>query len=168
MVERAAHNGFVVGSIPTKPKYKVKFTVKTYKYLTLKTYFKKFRFFFLYNTTIQKNNFKITQELKKLELKYWKLYNTLTVLIMQTSIYRNYTSLINGLVMIVRPNVSMTLNTLAQFNDILTLVGIKVNNKLYSSKQINLIIEFEYIKDFLGLIKTAKFSLRVLKFSNLI
>ena len=166
MVERAAHNGFVVGSIPTKPKYKVKFTVKTYKHLTLKTYFKKFRFFFLYNTIIQKHNFKITQELKKLEFKYCKLYNTITALIMQNSIYRNYTSLINGLIMIVLPKISMNLNTLAQFNDIVTLVGIKVNNKLYSNKQVNLIIKFEYIKDSLSLIKTVKQSLRVLKFSN--
>ena len=108
----------------------MQFTVKTYKHLTLKTYFKKFRFFFLYNTIIQKNNFKITQELKKLELKYCKLYNTLTVLIMYNSIYRNYISLINGLIMIVLPKITMNLNTLLQFNDIVTLVGVKVNNKL--------------------------------------
>ena len=146
----------------------MKFTVKTYKHLTIKTYFKKFRFFFLYNTIIQKNNFKIIQELKKQELKYCKLYNTLTILIMQNSIYRNYTSLINGLIMIVLPKTSMNLNTLVQFNDIITLVAIKVNNFLYSSKQINLIIKFEYLKDSLCLIKTVKHSLRVLKFSNLI
>jgi hypothetical protein len=142
----------------------VKFTVKTYKHLTLKTYFKKFRFFFLYNTIIQKNNFKITQELKKLELKYCKLYNTLTVLIMQNSIYRNYTSLINGLIMIVLPTISMNINTLVQFKDIITLVGLKINNKLYSSNQINFIVKFEYIKDSLNLIKTVKLSLRILKF----
>lgn len=87
---------------------------------------------------------------------------------MQNSIYRNYTSLINGLIMIVLPKTSMNLNTLVQFNDIITLVAIKVNNKLYSSKQINLIIKFEYLKDSLCLIKTVKHSLRVLKFSNLI
>ncbi len=146
----------------------MKFSVKTYKYLTLKTYFKKFRFFFLYNTIIQKNNFKITQELKKLELKYCKLFNTLTVLIMQNSIYRNYMSLINGLIMIVLPKTLMNLNTLVQFHDIVTPVGVKVNNKLYSGKQINLIIKFEYIKDYLSLIKTVKLSLRILKFSNFI
>ena len=48
--------------------------------------------------------------------------------------------------MIVLPKTSMNLNTLVQFNDIITLVAIKVNNKLYSSKQINLIIKFEYLK----------------------
>ena len=144
----------------------MKFTVKTYKHLTLKTYFKKFRFFFLYNTIIQKNNFKITQELKKLELKYCKLYNTLTVLIMYNSIYRNYISLINGLIMIVLPKITMNLNTLLQFNDIVTPVGVKVNNKLYSSKQINLIIKFEYLKDSLSLIKTVKLSLRCLLYTS--
>jgi hypothetical protein len=70
--------------------------------------------------------------------------------------------------MIVLPKITMNLNTLLQFNDIVTPVGVKVNNKLYSSKQINLIIKFEYLKDSLSLIKTVKLSLRVLKFSNLI
>ena len=146
----------------------MKFTVKTYKHLTLKIYFKKFRFFFLYNTIVQKNNFKTLQELKNLELKHYKLYNTLTVIIMQNSIYRNYTSLINGLMMLVLSKTTMHLNTLAQFNDIITLVGVKINNKIYSIKQINLVIEFKYIKDSLDLIRTVKLSLRVLKFSNLI
>jgi hypothetical protein len=146
----------------------VRFSVKTYKHLALKTYFKKFRFFFLYNTIVQKNNFKIPQELKNLELKHCKLYNTLTIIIMQNSIYRNYTSLINGLVMIVIPKNTMNLNTLAQFNDTVTLVGVKINNKIYSINQLNLVIKFKYMKDSLDFIKTVKLSLRVLKFSNLI
>ena len=87
---------------------------------------------------------------------------------MQNSIYQNYTSLINGLVMMVLPKTTMNLNTLAQFNDIVTLVGVKINNKIYSIKQINLVIKFNYVKDSLNLIKTVKLSLRVLKFSNLI
>lgn len=146
----------------------MKFTVKTYKHLTLKIYFKEFGFFFLYNTIVQKNNFKIPQELKTLELRHCKLYNTLAIIIMQNSIYRNYTSLINGLVMIVLPKTTMNLNTLVQFNDIVTPVGVKINNKIYSIKQINLVIKFKYMKDSLDLIKTVKLSLRVLKFSNLI
>ena len=146
----------------------MKFTVKTYKHSALKICFKKFRFFFLYNTIVEKNNFKILQELKTLELRHCKLYNTLTIIIMQNSIYQNYTSLINGLVMMVLPKTTMNLNTLAQFNDIVTLVGVKINNKIYSIKQINLVIKFNYVKDSLNLIKTVKLSLRVLKFSNLI
>lgn len=144
----------------------MKFTVKTYKYLTLKIYFKKFRFFFLYNTIVQKTNLKILQELKNLELKHYKIYNTLIIIIMRNSIYQNYTSLINGLMMLVSSKTTMHLNTLAQFNDIITPVGVKINNKIYSIKQINLVIKFKYIKDSLDLIKTVKLSLRVLKFSN--
>jgi hypothetical protein len=146
----------------------VKFTVKTYKHTALKICFKKFRFFFLYNTIIQKNNFKITQELKNLDLKYCKLYNTLTIIILRNSIYRNYTSLINGLVMIVLPKTTLNLKILAQFNDIVTLVGVKINNKIYSIKQINLIIKFKYKKDSLNLVKTISLSLRALKFSSFI
>jgi hypothetical protein len=146
----------------------VKFTVKTYKHAALKICFKKFRFFFLYNTIIQKNNFKITQELKNLDLKYCKLYNTLTIIIMRNSIYRNYTSLINGLVMIVMPKTTLNLNILTQFKDIVTLVGVKINNKIYSIKQINLLIKFKYKKDSLNLVKTIRLSLSALKFSSFI
>lgn len=146
----------------------MKFSVKTFKHLTLKFYFKKIGFFFLYNTIVQKNSFKILQELKTLELGHCKLCNTLTIILMQNSIYRNYTSLINGLVLLVLPNTTMNLNTLTQFGDTATLVGIKMNNKIYSIKQINLTIKFKYVKDSLDLMITVKLSLRILKFSNLV
>jgi hypothetical protein len=70
--------------------------------------------------------------------------------------------------MIVIPKNTMNLNTLAQFNDTVTLVGVKINNKIYSINQLNLVIKFKYMKDSLDFIKTVKLSLRVLKFSNLI
>ena len=164
MVERAAHNGFVVGSIPTKPKNKkVKFTIKTYKLSKIKKHFKKSHFFFLYNTITPKNNIKTTQELKKLDLKYYKLYNTLTRQTLKNSIYQNYQPLINGLVMLVLPRTTINLNTLAHLNDIVTLTGIKINNKIYSTKQINPFIKFEYVKDYTNLVKTIKSSLKQLK-----
>jgi hypothetical protein len=70
--------------------------------------------------------------------------------------------------MLVLPKTTLNLNILTQFNDIVTLVGVKMNNKIYSIKQINLIIKFKYKKDSLNLVKTISLSLRVLKFSNFI
>ena len=70
--------------------------------------------------------------------------------------------------MIVLPKTTLNLKILAQFNDIVTLVGVKINNKIYSIKQINLIIKFKYKKDSLNLVKTISLSLRALKFSSFI
>lgn len=70
--------------------------------------------------------------------------------------------------MIVLPKTTLNLKILAQFNDIVTLVGVKINNKIYSIKQINLIIKFKYKKDSLNLVKTISMSLRALKFSSII
>jgi len=71
--------------------------------------------------------------------------------------------LINGLVMLVLPRTTINLNTLTHLNDIVTLTGIKINNKIYSTKQINPFIKFEYVKDYTNLVKTIKSSLKQLK-----
>ena len=48
-VERTAHNGFVVGSSPTKPsQQEMDFNLKTYKYFRIKRYLKEINFFFFF------------------------------------------------------------------------------------------------------------------------
>jgi hypothetical protein len=110
---------------------------------------------------------KTTQELKKLKLKCYKLYNALTKLTLKTSIYQNFIPLIRGLVILVSPNFTLNLFTLIHLNDVVTLVGVKINNSIYSNTQIKAIIKFEYNQDILNLIKTIKISLRFFKLLTL-
>jgi hypothetical protein len=63
-------------------------------YVKVKNYFKNSHCFFLYNTVVQKNNIINAQYFKKIELKHYKLYNSLTKLIFSSSIYKKYISLI--------------------------------------------------------------------------
>ena len=166
MVERAAHNGFVVGSNPTEPKYLVKFSIKTYKLSKIENQFKHNHFFFVCNTTTTKNNIETTQKLKKLNLQPYGLYKTLTRRVFLDSIYVNHMFLINGLVMLVIPETTLTSTTLLQLNDIVTVVGVKINSKIYSITQLNSLTKFKYNEDCVNLIQTLRASLKTVKIFN--
>jgi|JI61114BRNA_FD_contig_121_56663_length_8984_multi_7_in_0_out_0_8 hypothetical protein len=136
----------------------MKFTVKSYKLTKIENYFKISNFFFLANTITPKNNIKTAQELKKSNLNYYKLYNTLTKRIIKNSIFYNYQPLINGLIMIVIPQDNK--NIKPRINEFIILLGVKLNNKIYSVDQIRSIIKFDFKKDYLNLIKASKVTLK--------
>ena len=144
----------------------MEFTLKAYKLSKIKNYFKEYHFFFIYNTFIQKNDIKITQELKKLNLKSSKLYNTLTKLILKKSIYQKYLSIIRGLVSLMLPKTFINLTTLAILSETVTLLGLKINNKIYSKEQISFILKFDYSTNLLNLTKTFHVFLSFIKLFN--
>ena len=143
----------------------MKFTVKSYKLTKIKNYFKTSNFFFLANTITPKNNIKTAQELKKSNINYYKLYNTLTKRILKNSIYSNYQPLINSLVMIVIPQDNT--NIKPRINELIVLLCVKLNNKIYSTDQIRSTIKFYYNEDYFNLIKTSKTSLKKIELFNI-
>ena len=140
----------------------MKFTVKNYKLLKINNYFKNYNFFFLTNTLTSKDSIKVAQESKKLNLNYYKLYNNLTKQILMNSIYYNYQFVINGLVMIVIPNNNIKLQT----DELDTLLGVKLNNKMYLLNQFDSTIKFNYNKNYISLIKIFKMTLKSIKVFN--
>jgi hypothetical protein len=144
----------------------VKFNIKTYKLSKIESNFRHNNLLLLCNTKTTRNNLRTTQKLKKLNLKSYKLYKTLTQRIFKDSIYGNQEFLINGLVMLVIPEVALTLNTLSQLNEVATVIALKVNNKIYSIDQLNSIIKFKYNKDSANLLRTMRICLKPLRIIN--
>lgn len=142
----------------------MKFTVKNYKLTKIKKYFKNYNFFFLANTITPKNNINTAQELKKLNLNCYKVHNNLTIRIIINSIYYNYQPLINSLIMIAVPQKNESIKP--HISEFITLLGVKLNNKIYSANQLNSTIKFNYSEDYLSIIKTLKISLKPTKIFN--
>ena len=143
----------------------MKFTVKTYKLTKIKNYFKTSNLLFLPNTITQRNNIKTAQELKKLNIIWYRLYNTLTKRILKNSIHCNYQPLINSLTMSVIPQKYEDIN--ARENKRITILSVKLNNKIYLIDQIQLTIKFDYKYDYLNTVKTLKFALKQIKLFNI-
>ena len=141
----------------------MKLHIKKYKLLKTRKIFKKVSFFLLYNTTTPTNNIKINQELKKLNLTYYKLHNNLTKQIFKNSIYTNYQPLLNGLIILIFPKTPVNLKELKKLNNILTLIGVKINNKIYPINNIESLNNLHYDKTYLNLLKTLKISLKSIK-----
>ena len=116
------------------------------------------------NTITPKNNINTAQELKKLNLNCYKVHNYLTVRIVINSIYYNYQPLINSLIMIAVPQKDE--NIKPHRSEFVTLLGVKLNNKIYSANQLNSNIKFNYNEDYLSIIKTLKISLKPTKIFN--
>ena len=166
-VERTAHNGLVVGSNPTKPNnIRMKLTIKTYKYLKMKKCFKKANLIYILNTLTEKNEIYITQKLKRFEVNHFRLYNALAKLMLRESIHQNYISLVTGFVMIALPEARTNQKPQLFTSEILTLNGLKMNNKIYSTKQLSLCNNFKYRETLLRLAKTFRKSLTVFKLSD--
>jgi len=140
----------------------VKFSIKTYKLQKIKKYLKESAIFFFYNVVTPKNSIKVLQELKKLELKHYKLYNTITKQTFNNTIYQNYQPLISSFIMLIFPNTIVRINKLKYFKDMVTLLGIKMNNKIYIFKNIYLETKFEFNKDYGYLVGLTSYSLKTL------
>lgn len=113
-----------------------------------------------YNTITPKNSIRIMQELKRLDLNHYKLSNTMAKQILNSSIYQNYSSLISSFVMLIFPNTTVKINKLKYFKNMVTFLGIKFNNKIYTFKNIYLETKFEFNNDYWNLVICSKFYLK--------
>jgi len=126
----------------------MKFELKIYKVLKIKYYLKKTKLFFFYTATSLnlKNWLVIEQTLKKSNLNYYRLSNTLSIVTIKASIYTNFKQLIHSLTMFVAPKLKTTLKLkkLINLEKVLTLLSIKLNNKIYSISQLENLNSINY------------------------
>ena len=166
MVERAAHDGFVVGSSPTKPiiqtityivVLEMDFNSKDYQNVKLKNFFKTNGFFLWFHSAkLDLNQWIHTeQNLKKLKLNYSKALNGITLKLFKESIYKNMSPIVCSFVLFINSNFKTTelqLNSVKKdLKPSFKLIAVKLNNKIYSKSQLKGINDFSYKKSVLNL-----------------
>ena len=138
------------------------FSLKSYRIFKIKNYFKNSEFFLIYHAPKLNSTewVKIEQDLKKLKVNYHKVYNGTTLKTMSDSIFKNFTSLICGIVIFIKPTEKLTELDLKNLNKSLkpsfVLLAIKLNNKIYSVDQLNNISSLSYNKNMFNLYKNLE------------
>ena len=124
------------------------FNLKVYKHLKIKYFFKTVNFFFFFHGTSLNNEnwIKIEQILVYNELKYFRVFNTLVYNILKNSIFKNVTLLIHGPIILLRSTSTNPLSykTLENISSLIDLLCLKINNKVYSKKQIQNLKKMSY------------------------
>ena len=128
----------------------MKLSVKDYKIIKTKEYFKKSDLFFLVNG-INRNSLDwliIEQGLKTIGFDYYKVLNRTTITTLNNSIYPNISSVIKGSTFLLKPplNKSFSKHTiLTTFNPLFfELLIIKFNNKIYSMNSLKSAYSLQY------------------------
>jgi ribosomal protein L10 len=137
----------------------MKLKLNNYKFFKIKCYLKNNNLFFIYNGNNLKTKswLKIEQELCKYNLKYFKLYNSLTQKAFKDSIFKNFLQVINGLIFFINfKKKIMNLKKIININKYLILLCIRINNNIYSVKQIKNLITLNYKKNIAILYNTLK------------
>jgi hypothetical protein len=128
------------------------FNLKNYQIVKLKKYFKNTDFFFLFhsaklNLTRWTNT---EQNLKKLKLSYYKPLNRTTVKTFKSSIYKNFSSSIEGFILLINSNYKKTelelQSVVKNLKPSFVLIGVKLNNKIYSTSQLKGMKDLSYKK----------------------
>ena len=70
--------------------------------------------------------------------------------ILKNSIFKNLTSLINGPIILLNTNnVELTLKKLKSISPLITLIGLRINYKVYSKEQIQNLKKMSYLENLL-------------------
>lgn len=122
---------------------------KEYKTIKTRNYIKTNHLFFFFNGVNQKNSDWIIneQKLKNMNFDYYKIFNKTTLNTVDTSIYKNIKTIINGITLFIKPSfnqkslsrhASLSKHVLLNKLDSLLLIilAIKLNNKIYSANQL--------------------------------
>jgi len=126
------------------------FNLKTYKRFKIKHYFKTINFFFFFHGTFLNNEnwIKIEQGFVTHELKYVRVLNKLMINTLKNSIFKNLVVLIHGpIILLNNVNVKLTFKELENINPLISLLGFKLNNKVYSRKQIKNLKRMSYFEN---------------------
>lgn len=151
----------------------MKLCSKTFKLKKLNFLLKKKKLILFFNliniNTI--NWINIEQKLKKNNILYYKIYNTLALLLIKNSLFKNIKFLINSTIIFFSPyyyekTFSFIIKKVLDISHLyLNCLCIKVNNILYYASQLNNIVSFKYIKNififFLYLKNILKFLISV-------
>lgn len=130
----------------------MEFSSKEYHIKKTRDYVTKKNLFFFFNGVNKKSNdwINVEQELQKLSFSYYKILNKISKKTLNESIYLNVSSLINSVTFIIQPERTggkeitkqMLLKSFEPLGFI--LLAVKVNNKVYSNKQLLDILSFKY------------------------
>lgn len=130
---------------------------KTYKIKKIKKYIKKNELFFFFNTTkLKKKDWtKIEQNLKRLKMNYYKVFNGTTLKTIKNSIYKNFANIICGVVLLIKPQfklITVEKKLLEkETKPLFTLLSVKLNNKIYSTQQLKKLNTFSYKQNLFNL-----------------
>ena len=150
----------------------MKYELKKYKFSKIQHYFKTTKiFFFFHGTNLNiKNWTKIEQDLIQFKLKYYRLYNTLTINVLKNSIFRNITVLINGSIFLIslKNETNLIVHNILNINPSLFWLSIRINNKIYSIYQIKSMTSLNFYKNITTLHKSLQILLKTpyYKFQN--
>jgi len=130
----------------------MKFNLKTYQENKTKQYLKDSKFVLLSTNANKKSQtWVITeQELLKLKLRYYKIYNKTTKKIIQDSIYSNFVNIIGSTFFFLKPanNNEIQIETKMFHQKIdFTTLAIKLNKKVYAPTQLKTIQSLYYKKN---------------------
>lgn len=130
----------------------MKFNLKTYQENKTKQYLKDSKLVVLStNANKKSHNWVITeQELLKLKLRYYKIYNKTTKKIIKDSIFSNFVNIIGSTFFFLKPannnEIQIETKMFPQKLDFTTL-AIKLNKKVYAPAQLKTIQSFYYKKN---------------------
>ena len=128
----------------------MKFKLKNYKYQSIKNYIKKTPVFFIYNGSNlnSKNQLKTNQTFYNNKLVCFKIHNSTAKLFIEHSIFKYSKLLLNGPIEFIAFNSKISnITTVKNLHPSMTLLGLKLNNKIYSSIQLKKISSFNYKKN---------------------
>jgi hypothetical protein len=130
---------------------------KTYKIKKIKKYVKKNELFFFFNTTkLKKKDWtKVEQNLRRLKLNYYKVFNGTTLKTVKNSIYKNFFNIVCGVVLLIKPQFKFIIIEKKllekETRPLFTLLSVKLNNKIYSTQQIKKLDTFSYKQNLFNL-----------------
>jgi len=126
------------------------FNLKIYKHFQIKRYFKAIHFFcFFHGTSLSNENWiKIEQSFVNHELTYFRIFNKLMVNTLKKSIFNNLVVLVHGpMLLLNNKNSKLTFKELDNLNPLINFLGFRLNNKIYSKKQVKNLRKISYIKN---------------------
>jgi len=131
----------------------MEFSLKTYKYFKIRSSFKTINFLFFFQGTSldNKNWIKVEQSLFMHKLKYYTILNKLMITILNDSIFKNIITILNGPILMVQKdnnNEKIDFKELLNVSSWIRLLGLKLNNKIYSKNQVQNLTKISYLENF--------------------
>ena len=128
------------------------FNLKTYKYSRIKHYLREINFFFFFQgaSVDSRSWIKIEQDFVSHDLKYYRIHNKLMINALRSSIFRNTVILIHGPIILLNSNnknMKLTFKELENINPLIHLLGLRLNNKIYSKKQTKNLKKMSYLEN---------------------
>jgi hypothetical protein len=144
---------------------------KSYQNKKIKNYFKNYSLLLISNGINQKskNQILIKQELKKLKIIYYKIYNKLTIKIFKYSIYKNITKLIYSTIFFLTTKQKYFNLTITKYLETIkfSILGIKLNKKIYAITQLKNIKSTNYKSGLSVFYQFVLINLKLIQITNI-